>query len=94
LSDELDESLLIAPNPVASSTFLTFKLESPSMVRAEVFNLGGQKVATLIEGSMNKGVHRINWNGSDDSGSHLPGGVYFVKIQTDRASVTRKVVVL
>lgn len=94
LSDELDESLVIAPNPVTSSTFITFNLDRSSMVKAEVFNLGGQKVATLLDRGMNKGVHRINWNGSDDSGSHLPGGVYFVKIQTDRASVTRKVVVL
>lgn len=93
-ADRLDESLNIAPNPVTSGSIVSFGLENKSTVRADVYNLGGQRVTTLIDGNMEKGTHSINWGGNDDSGNQLPGGVYFVKLQTSRASVTRKVVVL
>jgi hypothetical protein len=93
-SNRLDESLSIAPNPVTSGSYMTFGLDSRSHIRAEVFNLGGQKVATLFDKNMDKGVHSFNWGGTDESGNGLPGGVYFIKLQTNKASVTRKVVVL
>lgn len=90
----LDQSMSIVPNPVSQGSVISFTLENPSQVILEVFNLGGQKVATLVDGKMDKGPHTIQWNGNSGSGNRLPGGVYFIKVQTNRASVTRKAVVL
>jgi len=39
-----------------------------------------------------EGINTMVWKGVSDSGSQLPSGVYFVRLQTESGSVVRKVV--
>ncbi len=66
------------PNPFNPSTTLEFRLSEAGIVRIEIFNTLGQRVATLAEGTLPAGVHRRVWDASAQA--DLPGGVYHAKM--------------
>ena len=82
------------PNPFNSSTEISFSLPADADVTLEVFDLNGKKVRTLADGRFSAGAHTIAWNGKDDSGKDVPGGVYFYKLSTDSATRTRRMVLV
>ncbi len=59
------------PNPFNPTTQISFGLPSKSMVNLEVFNLLGEKVATLINNELDAGVHKISFDASQ-----LSTGIY------------------
>jgi hypothetical protein len=77
------------PNPFNSSTSLEFVLPEEGPVLLEVFNILGQKVATLADGHFYAGVHRLNW----DAGN-MRSGVYFYKLAANGLSDTRRMTLL
>jgi hypothetical protein len=46
-------------------------------VELAVFNLGGQRVATLAKGLMPAGAHELRFEAS-----HLPSGLYLARLST------------
>ena len=70
------------------------RLPVPKEVKIAVFDPSGKKVKTLFEGKLDEGKHSIYWEGTDNTGTHLPAGTYFIKIKADGLSVDRKVVYL
>ncbi len=88
------------PNPffVAGQTEIGFALPTASTVRAEIFNLLGERVALLVEEKFSAGEHRVRWSGRTDSGKAVAGGIYFYRVQVDsdsrKWSAVRKMVVL
>ena len=45
------------PNPFNPSTIIPYQLAASSQVRLEVFNLLGQRIATLVDGARPAGFH-------------------------------------
>jgi hypothetical protein len=85
--DRHRESLLSQnfPNPFADRTNVSFRVPRASHVTINVYNLLGQKVATLANRWMSEGDHALAWDASDH-----PPGVYFVRFSTgSEASVKR-----
>lgn len=81
-----------APNPFNPSTEISFVLDAPSSCRLVVFDPRGRKVADLRRGHFEAGSHAARWDGRGTGGSRVPSGVYFVVLQTDTSTETRKVV--
>jgi hypothetical protein len=77
------------PNPFNASTAISFALPRDSHVRLDVYNILGQRVATLADEFMDAGEHRVIW--SDDSNA---SGVYFYRLQADDFTATRKMTLL
>ncbi|MGH7597362.1 MAG: T9SS type A sorting domain-containing protein [bacterium] len=75
------------PNPFNPSTTIRFGLPSSSHVIVEVFNMLGQKVATLFDGRKDAGVHDLQFDAAN-----LTSGVYLYRIQAeDIVSIKRMV---
>ncbi|MEE9555253.1 MAG: M14 family zinc carboxypeptidase [candidate division Zixibacteria bacterium] len=75
------------PNPFNATTRISFKLSNSSDVRLDIYNLLGQRVATLYEGVKDAGEHSVAWNADDH-----PSGVYFARLETaDRSESIRMV---
>ena len=70
------------PNPFNSSTVIRFALPEPQSVELAVYNLTGQRVATLTEGVREAGTYAVGWDGRDDDGRALASGVYLYRLQT------------
>ncbi len=68
----------IYPNPIHSQAFIEYGLPKGGMVDIALYNVAGQKLATLHEARENPGYHRITFNQHK-----LSGGVYFVKLQLE-----------
>jgi flagellar hook assembly protein FlgD len=49
-------------------------------VKLEVFNLMGQRVLNLVQKTQPAGLHRVFWNGRNQTGTQSPNGVYFYRI--------------
>ena len=82
------------PNPFNPSTHINYTLPERTPVTIEVFDLLGERVRVLVNGTEAAGSHSVTWNGRNDFGKSVPGGVYIYRIQTDRYKAIRKMVLL
>jgi hypothetical protein len=63
------------PNPFNPSTIIAYSVPVKSDVTLEVYNLIGQKVMTLVQGSVDAGKHVVQMDGSS-----MASGIYLVKL--------------
>jgi parallel beta-helix repeat protein len=77
------------PNPFNASTTIEFTLPKESHVELSVYNILGQKVATLFEGQKTAGKHSVTW----DAGV-APSGVYFARLKSRGNCKTMKMLLL
>ncbi len=82
------------PNPFNPETMIKFELQQPGVVNLEIFNIKGQKVATLVDGYMEAGSHRIAWDGKTDQNRDAVSGVYFYRMKSGSYSSTRKMILM
>ena len=82
------------PNPFNPSTLIPYQLSAPSPVRLEVFNILGQRVATLVDGPQGAGAYVARWDGTDAAGRATASGVYFYRLTVAGAHWTGKMVLL
>ena len=75
-----------APNPFNPVTKIRFAVSKDSKVALRVYNVRGQLVKTLVNEQMAKGLHEVNWDGRDASGSHVASGVYYAKVASNGGS--------
>ncbi len=77
------------PNPFNPTTEFWYALPEGSNVEITIYNITGQKVATLVNGWREAGFYRETWNGED-----LASGVYFYRLQTDQFTDSKKMILL
>lgn len=71
------------PNPFNPATTITFTLPKTSLVRLDVFNLRGQRVASLVNGTLPAGEHQVVWHGTDNTRRAVSSGVYFYRLRAN-----------
>ena len=84
------------PNPFNRGTVIGYALPESGDVELAVYNLAGQQVAMLVDGSGEVGVHSVFWDGRDGDGQDLASGVYLYGVRTGdgRQLETRKMVLM
>lgn len=83
-----------SPNPVSRDARFSFSLANQGRVDLSVFNVLGQKVATVYSGQMPAGQHNLSWNLKGQNGQQLPNGVYFYNLTDGSRSSTRRLLIL
>jgi hypothetical protein len=66
------------PNPFNPSTTIKYNLPENAQVGLKVFNVLGQEVASLVNEIEEAGFHQVQWNGINQFGHPVAGGVYFI----------------
>jgi len=82
------------PNPFNPATTIRFDLPRSEEIDLAVYNLTGQKVATLASGLWNAGAYTLRWDGRDDDERELASGVYLYRLQAGERVETRKLLLL
>ncbi|MDI6840000.1 MAG: FlgD immunoglobulin-like domain containing protein [bacterium] len=82
------------PNPFVSGTEIKLAIPTRLHTTVTIYNLGGQLVRTLVDKEMEPGYYTLYWDGTDNFGTKLSGGVYFYKLQTDGFSSIKKLTIL
>jgi len=80
------------PNPFNPQTNIELVLTEPLPVTVTVFDPAGHRVRLLHSGQLSAGSHTCLWDGRDESGVRLAGGVYLYKVFTPVTVRTGKVV--
>ncbi len=68
------------PNPFNQKVTIEFNLTRGSDIQLAVYNLAGRRVAGLISGALNAGLHVAVWDGRMDNGTLLPSGIYCARL--------------
>ncbi len=82
------------PNPFNPSTTIEYSLPVSGHVMLEVFNIVGQKVATVVDQTQNAGTWTARWNGKDDRGITVGTGLYFYRLSTNSFVSTKKMMLI
>lgn len=79
------------PNPFHSATTISFDLDKPSQVSIQIYNIKGQKVATLAsKQDYSKGKNSLVWDGRDQAGNTCASGVYFYHFKSNSEDIVGK----
>ena len=82
------------PNPFNPSTLIAYSIPRRSFVELAVFNLLGERVATLESAMRGAGEHSVVWDGRDDSGESVASGVYLYRLTAGGQAASRKMLLL
>jgi len=83
------------PNPFNPQTSITFTNDdSKARTMMAIYNIKGEKVRVLMDGTLAKGEHKLVWDGKDDKGAQVASGVYFYRYTNGKHSQTRKMVLM
>ncbi|MDZ7346540.1 MAG: S8 family serine peptidase, partial [candidate division KSB1 bacterium] len=83
------------PNPFLNRTAVSFQVPVSSgqaAVELDVYDALGRRVRKLVRGASPAGRQTVYWDGLDDGGRAVAGGIYFVRLKINRWSVVQKLV--
>ena len=82
------------PNPFNPSTIIPYQLSAATQVRLDVFNLLGQRIATLVDAERSAGFHTARWSATDAAERAVGAGVYFYRLTAGGEHLTRRMVLI
>ena len=82
------------PNPFNPTTQISFSLPEVSDVILDIYNITGQKVAALVNGTLEAGEHSIEWDSRDQSGRPVASGIYLYRITAGDFTDTKKMILM
>lgn len=77
------------PNPFNPSTTIRFTIPQAGLVSLHIYNILGERVATLIDGQLRAGSYEATFDGSK-----VASGVYFYRITFQNSIVTKKMMLV
>lgn len=82
------------PNPFNPSTNIEFDIGSLSEVNLSIYNALGQKIKTLVQGTLTPKNYTMQWDGTDDNGATVANGIYFYQLIAKEFSSTKKMILM
>ena len=83
------------PNPFSERVLIGLSIPSDNnmhRISASIYNLNGELVASLYDGTMPSSNYLISWEGKDRNGNTVPTGTYLYKLRIDDMDYTGKVI--
>jgi hypothetical protein len=65
-----------SPNPFNPATTIRYDLPTDATVKLEIFNVLGEKIATLVDGNREAGHNEVEWSASNSA-----SGIYFYRME-------------
>ena len=84
--------LRILPNPTRGGCVL--QVEGEVVKEVHVYNVQGCLIKTLTSDASRLAPFALRWDGRDEQRKEVKSGIYFVRVKTDRCSVTQKLILM
>lgn len=82
------------PNPFNGLTNIEFQITSTDRVELVIYDILGRKIKTLVSSLLKPGRYSLIWDSSDVNGNELSSGIYFLQLNTNNFSETKKLLLL
>ena len=80
------------PNPFNPTTIIQFEIPQATHVNLTIYNVVGERVATLVDQDMEAGVYQRTFSTNGINGQ-LSSGIYLYRLSTDNGiSITKKMI--
>jgi len=83
-----------SPNPFRNMTKITFTIPKRAHVKLGIYDVSGRLVRKLVDGNLAAGRYTLRWHGKSSTGTRIASGIYFVRLQSDLGTVTRKLILM
>jgi hypothetical protein len=87
--------LASAPNPSTGRSSISYEIGATGPVSLQIYDVSGRLVRSLegrTGGAKAAGLHTATWDGRDDRGRRVPGGVYYCRLEAGTQRSTFKLV--
>lgn len=81
------------PNPFRTETTIEYTVDEAQDVALRIIDILGRHVVTLFQGYQEPGLHRVVWDGYDQSRVRVASGLYLYQFQAGRTIQSKKLVV-
>ncbi len=91
-SPELPQTASLAqnyPNPFNPETIISYELFENTEVELAIYNVFGQKIATLVDRSQAAGAYSTTWNAQ-----HVASGIYLYRLRAGAFEQSRRMVLM
>ncbi|GBE26663.1 bacillopeptidase F precursor [bacterium BMS3Bbin03] len=87
------------PNPFNSETLIRLALpetqsSEKQVVELTLYNVLGQEIKTLVRKKLASGYYQFKWNGTDQEGRPVAGGIYFYRLKAGKFVKIKKLLYL
>ncbi len=82
------------PNPFNPTTIIEYEIPKQERVTLEIYDVLGQRVATLVDGMLQPGEYSAVWRGTNNEGVHVATGVYFYRLRAGDFLSVKKMLLL
>lgn len=86
-------TIKITPNPAPVFANIEFELPENSKLHAGIYDLQGNLIRILKEGTIMKGNYYLQWDLKSMRGERVEKGIYWLKIITDKDVISRQILV-
>jgi len=85
----VDAAMLAYPNPSGGLTTIAYSLEQATAVKLSVYDVLGNQITVLYDGSSQAGEFNLQWDASA-----LAQGIYYLKLETSSGTLTNKLQII
>jgi hypothetical protein len=82
------------PNPFAPETRIAFDLPVAGQADLAIYGSDGRLVRQLLSSPREAGRHSVSWDGRDEAGAKVAGGVYFFQLRAPGVEESRRMILL
>ena len=82
------------PNPFNPSTKISYQIGRGEFVKFSIFDLNGNLIKNILNNKVNSGRGHVYWDGKNELGQNVSGGIYLYTIETPSFLKTKKMILL
>jgi hypothetical protein len=82
------------PNPFNPETNIKYRLPEANHVILKILNVLGQEIKTLVDEEKEAGYFTVHWDGKNNFGEEVAGGVYFYRLITNDFVNSKKMLLI
>jgi hypothetical protein len=87
-----ETTMRFSPNPFTRGLQIMFGVNMTEKVDIVVYDVLGVRIKDIADGMYEPGSYTVTWDGTDNRGMTVAGGVYFVHLHKDVSRQTEKVI--